>query len=439
MPQHDRSSRVQFVDSPTTSQNEEPDCSKLTLDFTLDEIVKMKNLNAHDNEGSDCSSTQAASSRPSTTRSSIGRSSFASSLRSVSSTGSSPRNIWSKMTERGTWSLSQSKPYSDDFIEEQDMTWAMKCMAFWRGVLGEFRHFFKTTRNHPCILLYTAIVLTFLTAMAFQIVNLMCRRNVDKLKHVASMEALETATWFSETFSRTMIPLRSLQQAVMHSEYFKSLPEKIGPYGVDGSAPPIYGARSKDIPDYRNVTNICNDEEMQQKFNSIVSSITKNFEFEGIIVNYRLAPYGVFCVIDPLVNTEDFEDGKIMNSEKSIGWDPMNSGNSRWSSMLHDIYSTENEIAVWGPFKNDVMEEFFCGHLSVDLPEYNLIAQDKVYNSWGFVMHFVNWEKMKERSGIFQRFDEKGLRFHLFRTDIVKDKETGEFVEKVCIHATIPF
>jgi hypothetical protein len=321
------------------------------------------------------------------------------------------------MTQRGVWAANSSSLYSEEAFADEHMTFRKTCSAFWRGVGGEIAFYFRTIRQHPYILLYIVMVFCILVAAALAILQVSFKRHIESLKNDAMAEAYETAAWFSDAFAKTLIPLRSLQQAVMYSEYFKPLHAKIGPRGVEGSAPAIFGPTSTTIADYRNLTGICDDEEMKTQFHEIVDSITKNFEMEGIIVNYRLAPYGVFCVIDPMVNTVDFEDGAGFDSTAVLGWDQVYSEKSMFVNMVHKIYSTENHIELFGPMENGAMKEFFCGHLSVDIPGYELIAQGQTYNSWGFVMHFINWERLKNESNIYSRFTEKGLLFNLVRVD----------------------
>lgn len=390
--------------------SEETDYIHTYPDFSPDDIAGMKKGDKDGDNTSDCSSTAPASSKPSNL------SSKGSSKNSYDSAGTH-RNIWSKMTQRGVWAANSSSLYSEEAFADEHMTFRKTCSAFWRGVGGEIAFYFKTIRQHPYILLYIVLVFCILVAAALAILQVSFKRHIESLKNDAMTEAYETAAWFSDTFAKTLIPLRSLQQAVMYSEYFKPLHAKIGPRGVEGSAPAIFGPTSTTIADYRNLTGICDDEEMKTQFREIVNSITKNFEMEGIIVNYRLAPYGVFCVIDPMVNTVDFEDGAVFDSTAVLGWDQVYSEKSMFVNMVHKIYSTENHIELFGPMENGAMKEFFCGHLSVDIPGYELIAQGQTYNSWGFVMHFINWERLKNESNIYSRFTEKGLLFNLVRVD----------------------
>ena len=288
--------------------------------------------------------------------------------------------------------------------------------VFINGLLFEAKHILSNVWKHPYILLYSIFVFSLLTAVALTVVEMICKRQEDRLTHEAKWTALETATWFSEHFAKTLIPLRSLQQAIMHSNYFNDLPRQIGPYGEEGSAPPMYEPKSQGVKDYRNITGICDDQVLQQHFHQIVSSINKNFDLDGIIVNYLAAPHGVFCLIDPLVNAADFSEGKEMNNKGTIGWDPIHSADSRWVSTLKRVYTDDQDnIDIYGPMTNFVEEgvEMFCAHLAVRMPSYNLTVDGRGTSTWGFVMHFINWSEVKARSNIYQRFLDKGMSFQL--------------------------
>ena len=316
------------------------------------------------------------------------------------------------------------------------------CLAFFYGFVFEVKHTFTQLRKYPYIYVYTIIVFTALTAVGLFIVDMVCDRNRVGLLHDAKLDAIDAGHGFSEMFAKSLIPLRSLQQAVMHSEYFKDLPHKIGNYGQPGSAPSVYGIRSTTLKDYRNVTGICDDPETYAKFQEIVANINRNFDYDGIIVNYRLAPFGVFCHIDPMVNTKDFSEEFPMDSNSAIGWDPMFSPNERWKTLLKRVYNDEDEVDIFGPMHDFVQDdvEMFCGHLGVSLPGYNYTVGEggETNNTWGFVMHFIHWSNLKKTSGIDEHFRHKNLNYHLSRTDKVPNPdEPGTLMDKVSPGASL--
>jgi hypothetical protein len=87
-----------------------------------------------------------------------------------------------------------------------------------------------------------------------------------------------------------MLPLYSVQQGVLHSGYFDSLPEKIGRY------PNLLIPETEETPfTMRNVTGICDDRDMINKFRSIVRPINQDNDLDGVVVGYRLFPNNVAC------------------------------------------------------------------------------------------------------------------------------------------------
>jgi hypothetical protein len=65
------------------------------------------------------------------------------------------------------------------------------------------------------------------------------------------------------------------------------------------------------------------------------------------------------------------------------------------------------------------------------MPGYNYVIDGEEKSIWGFVMHFIDWSRLKSRSGIDEYYRERGYSYHLTRTDLVADPETGEASYKV--------
>jgi hypothetical protein len=291
----------------------------------------------------------------------------------------------------------------------------------------------QTIVKHPYIAIYAVIVFVVFTTVSLVIVEMICQRNMERLVYESRWEALEAGNYFAEQFDKTLIPLRSLQQAVIHSERFKDLPLQIGNYDVNGSAPAIFGPRSTTMKDYRNVSGICDDPVLTKEFGDIVDGITSNFDYGGIIVNYRLAPYGVFCLANPMMNTKDFSVESPMDSTAWIGWDPINSPNAVWQKRLRTVYDDSNDIFVFGPMYDLVQDgaEVFCAHLAVNFPGYNYTIDGKSKGTFGFVMHFIHWSNLKKAIGMDARFNKKKMHYLLTRTDHMVDPETGKTVKHV--------
>ena len=405
-------------DDPHPGNEELNDSLHVYPDFTVDEISEM---NHSKTKGS--STTKKASSVSTSKKTA---STHLSSSINASSTGTGSKNIWSTMTRRGYMATTKDA-YEDVDTEFEGYTGMTAVKLFFHGIAFEARHRMRTLYEYPRILIYTLLVCGALTAGVLVIIDVISKNMQQNIELDASLDAFQTAAWFADMFAKALIPLRSLQQAIIHSETFKDLPHQIGNYGEPGSAPSMFGPKSTDIMDYRNVTGICDNQEMINEFQSIVTSINRNFDFEDIIFTYRIAPYGVFCLVDPMA--AEFAEGVTFNNAANIGWDPVHSSSAIWGNRLRSIYHQENKIAMFGPltdFLNVPGLVIFCGHLAVEMPGYNYTLDGEEKSTWGFVMHFIDWSKLKARSGIDEYYRGKEYSYELTRTDLVADPVTGE-------------
>jgi len=356
--------------------------------------------------------------------------------RSISTESGSGKNIWSILTQRGY--LASQKDAFCTFDEDEDVDnlstdelsrWYFfeNVKYFFHGVRFELKHRLKTIWSFPYIIFYAVLVFIALVTMSLVTINLTSDNIQQNINFDAKLQAIQTASYFADAFAKTLIPLRSLQQAISHSEKFKDLPHRIGNYGEESSASSVNSDIFRKVgTDYRNVKGICDEPELISEFQDIVEGINRNFGFEDIIIAYRMAPYGVYCLANPL--TVELTYNKTLNLQTEIGWDPIHSENKKMNKMLRSIYHEENSISMFGPFASfmDIPGlNIYCGHLAVEIPGYNYILDGKSKSIWGFVMHFVDWSKLKERSGIDAYYKEKEYSFQLSRTDLVVDKTTG--------------
>ena len=91
-----------------------------------------------------------------------------------------------------------------------------------------------------------------------------------------------------------MLPLYSIQQGVIYSKHFDSLPSLIGPY------PNRVIPDSLDTPfTKRNVTGICDDPDLVKYWRDIVFPVNSQNDLDGIVVGYRLFPANVACLTEP--------------------------------------------------------------------------------------------------------------------------------------------
>jgi hypothetical protein len=112
-----------------------------------------------------------------------------------------------------------------------------------------------------------------------------------------------------------------MAQFASEIELFRDLPNRVGPPGEAGSLPFLPPFAPDGPVTHRNVTGVCDDPDVLERYTDIASTIKRNANMEGVLVNIQLVPYEVVCLVHPLINTEDFPEGIVMNNTGSIGLD----------------------------------------------------------------------------------------------------------------------
>lgn len=129
-------------------------------------------------------------------------------------------------------------------------------------------------------------------------------------------------------------------------------------------------------------------------------------------------------------------DYKKGTATADSGMDLSNSDHPYWRRVTTDLFVNRwKGLHVFGPFMVNGME-VFCTHLAIwnkDPNSRNWVEDGSVsatnilddfidvhgteVEAWGFLMNYLNWGEMKERSQIFQRFKDVGMDFHLARRE----------------------
>jgi len=297
-------------------------------------------------------------------------------------------------------------------------------LAWWY----ETKHFFRTMGKHPHIPLLSLLVFGVLCGVGIVAINSQRDQYIDKQKGTAEFVAAETAEWFSQQFRRAMLPLYSIQQGVVHSGYFDDLPNKIGPY------PNRVIPETEETPfTKRDVSGICDNPDVVQKWKDIVQPINADNDLDGIVQGYRLFPGNVACLTEPheQVNvpsdTPDkfdgmFEGEALLASDNVMGLDTGHTAFPLWKMITTDLF-VERNFNIFGPFPMPPMTELICGHIAIwNKPDPNDPTKNvldvhgtEVENAWGFVVNFLDWKKLKDKSNIYQRFAGCNLEFRLSR------------------------
>lgn len=250
-----------------------------------------------------------------------------------------------------------------------------------------------------------------------------------EIRDKASELATETGDFFSDQLDRAILPLFSIAQFATNLEIFKELPDKIGVAGQPNSLPFINGTYN------RNITGVCDDPELVSNFVSIASAIKKHAKMDGLLVNIQLVPEGVVCLLHPLNNTEDFEEGEFLDNTGAWGLDLFSDPNMNY--IAHQNIQT-TEVGIAGPLQLrqcPTCDPFFIARLPIVDESHQIYVDGIPYNRWGFATALIHWKKLVDESGIYERFENEMFEFQLTRTDRNFDQETDSYQEVVVVLA----
>jgi sensor domain CHASE-containing protein len=184
------------------------------------------------------------------------------------------------------------------------------------------------------------------------------------------------------------------------------------------------------------VTGVCDKPDLVKRFNEIASTIKKNAGMEGVLVNIQALPYAVNCLLYPLNNTEDFEDGIFMDNTGAQGHDLAKDPDR--VVLAEKTLASEN-VVIAGPLPlrqcqecHPTVEKAFIARLPITMEGHDIEVNGNVYKKkWGFSVVLINWKELVERSGIYETFDSKGSQFRLTRTDKKYDTDKEEYSQEV--------
>jgi signal transduction histidine kinase len=289
--------------------------------------------------------------------------------------------------------------------------------------LGKVSTFFTSWSPRAISLLMFVIF----SAAIIPVIQVFVQAKEKEIKDNAIDMAVETGEWFSGQLDRAILPLFSMAQFAVNLEIFRDLPDQIGISHAPGSLPFTNGTY------FRNVTGVCDDPELVSRFTSIAAGAKKHAKMDGLLVNIQLAPQGVLCLLHPMNNTEDFEDGNFLDNSGAWGLDLFDSPSNRY--IARESIKNE-EISIAGPLQLKQCpncDPFFIARLPIVYDDHQIEVDGVYYNRWGFTTALINWKRLVEESGIYDSFRHANLEFQLTRTD--RNSETGDYVEVVVLLA----
>ena len=156
---------------------------------------------------------------------------------------------------------------------------------------------------------------------------------------------------------------------------------------------------------------------------------------EGVLVGVQLAPQAVVCLIHPLINTEDFSDGLVLDNRGVVGHDLLTDPDrvfiARATIPADGVVMAGPLTLKQGGTNTPIVKEAFIARLAINMPGYSINLDGVDYPCWGFAVILLNWAALKEKSGIDEMFQREGLEYRLTRTDVKIDSLTGESFEEV--------
>lgn len=306
------------------------------------------------------------------------------------------------------------------------------------------KHQWNLAKSAPHVVFFSLFIMTVLCGAGLFAVHTVAKEQHDDIRAVAQELAEETGQWFSSQLDQAILPLFSMAQFVSELEIFHDLPDRIGP-AFEPYSLPFIDPKSTDpfAPvTHRNVSGVCDDPQVVEKFTHIAANVKRNSKMEGVLVNLQLAPQAVVCLLHPMVNSEDFTDGKVMNNTGAWGHDLLTDPARRF---IAEATIPSDDIVIAGPLSlktcsdcDPTVEKAFIARMPIDMPGHTIVVNDVPYEKWGFAVALINWNALIERSNVYQNFEDRGFEFQLTRTDSAVDTATGEITETVVVLAETP-
>jgi len=366
-------------------------------------------------------------------------------------------NIWTKIAEKARaekdpWTDPEAVPDEDDpwydaadAAEQADAERATCWEAL--GLLcdqkkASFARTFRTLRSHPSIVLTSLLLFAVLTTAGLLATRQMAASYETAMLDAAHDVGVETAQWFSDEFDKLLMPMFTVSQFVKMTGSFRALPDKLAMVEQE----PDEEARK------RLVNEVCTDPEYLLPFKQIVDGIRQDANLSGVLFNVRLSPGATTCLIDRATNEDDYADiDWTYDSTGEIGRNWLGSGHPMMEAIIRQTL-LDDVVTVAGPMAFDAnsnptmdmtrddlnIKEFFCAHLAINLPGYELRIDDEVRPTYGYVQVFFDWARLKERSGIYDRFGDHGILFKLTRSDTMYDADTDTYNDKEVVIAQSP-
>ena len=269
----------------------------------------------------------------------------------------------------------------------------------------------KNSIVRPKVLCSFLLLLASLLTCGIFIVKTYADEDEEDARNNAIVVANEVGSWFSTELDKALLPLFTVAQFVQELEIFHDLP------AIVKTAPNQVG-RDCEIC-FKNVTSVV-DQSVFDKFDEISERIKRDAKMEKVLVNVQIAPDAVVTALYPLINSEDFEPPTVMDNTGAQGHDLLNDPKR---VAIARATVPADDVVMAGPLKLvqggvPVVEECMIARMPIKNIGNNTITIDGIeYQCWGFAVILLNWAALKEKSGIYQRFQRENMEFNMTRTD----------------------
>jgi hypothetical protein len=293
-------------------------------------------------------------------------------------------------------------------------------------------------RSHVHILLISIFIFLILSGAGISLYFVISHAHNRQVQEAVLDMAKDTGDWFSKELDFAILPLFSMAQFASELSIFNNLPNQIGAAGSPNSLPVWNKTDSMNKTRfYRNVTGVCDDPELVERFESIAASVKANAKMDGVVHSLQYAPEGVICLVYPLNNTEDFADGRYLDNTGALGVDLLTDPFHRFIAL--DSLTQEEGLSIVGP--RQLLQCPDCGlYFIVRLPVQSRTHFINVngidYPRWGFATALINWDAIVSRGDIIERFRSVGYEYQLTRTDQIYNATSDTYNTTKVVIAT---
>jgi hypothetical protein len=229
----------------------------------------------------------------------------------------------------------------------------------------------------------------------------------------------------ADQLNKAILPVFSLGQFVYEIQSLNSLADRIA------ARPFLDNVITDGVNAHRNVTGICDDPEVFDRFTRIAASIKEAADMDKVLLSMQIVPHQVVCLVYPLTATEDFD--KIVDRRSVVGLDLVKYPKR---TLFSEAVLSSNDVYIAGPLNSKFsscvgncdfsVERAFIASLPLNSKNHTIASRDVVYQRWGSIEVLIDWQALILRSGIMERFAMVGKGFQLTRIDTYIDPNTEQ-------------